>query len=45
MIIADHEHMFGLLVIAFVIVVGPLAIFYGADSRVDDIARRRRLGA
>jgi hypothetical protein len=42
---ADHESMFGLLVIAFVLLVGPLAVYYGADSRVDDVARRRRLGA
>jgi hypothetical protein len=42
---ADHESMFGLLVIAFVLAVGPLAVFYGVDSRGDDVARRRRLGA
>jgi hypothetical protein len=41
----DTMPMFGLLVIAFVLVVGPLAAFYGADSRVDDVARRRRLDA
>lgn len=28
-----------ILVIVFILVVGPLAVFYGADSRVDD--RRR----
>jgi hypothetical protein len=28
-----------LLVIALLLVVGPLAVFYGADSRLDD--RRR----
>jgi hypothetical protein len=36
--------MFGLLILVFVLVVGPLAAFYGADSRVDEVARRRRLG-
>jgi hypothetical protein len=36
--------MFGLLVIVFLLVVGPLAVFFGADSRDDDVARRRRLG-
>ena len=36
--------MFGLLVIAFVLLVGPLALLWGADSRVDEAARRRRLG-
>jgi hypothetical protein len=34
--------MFGLIVIAFVLVVGPLALLYGVDSRTDDVARRRR---
>jgi hypothetical protein len=37
--------MFGLLLIAFLLVVGPLAAYFGADSRVDDVARRRRIGA
>jgi hypothetical protein len=41
----DNVVMFGLLVIAFVLVVGPLAAYYGVDSRVDDVARRRRLDA
>ena len=41
----DDVGMFGLLVIAFVLVVGPLAVLFGADSRTDDVARRRRSGA
>ena len=41
----DDLHMFGLLFIAFVLVIGPLAVYYGVDSRGDDVARRRRLGA
>ena len=36
--------MFGYVVIAFLLVVGPLAVIAGADSRIDDVARRRRLG-
>jgi hypothetical protein len=28
--------MTGLLVVAFVVLIGPLAVFFGADSRVDD---------
>ena len=36
--------MFGLVVRLFVLVVGPLALVWGADSRVDDVERRRRLG-
>jgi hypothetical protein len=42
---ADDVDVFGLLVIAFVLLVGPLAVFFGADSRSDDVARRRRFGA
>ena len=46
MIVSAHTVLvFGLLVIAFVLVVGPLAVYYGVDSRVDDVARRRRLDA
>ena len=36
--------MFGYIVIAFLLVVGPLAVIAGADSRIDDVARRLRLG-
>jgi hypothetical protein len=41
----DTVLMFGLMVIAFILVVGPLAAIYGVDSRVDEVARRRRRGA
>ena len=34
--------MFGLILIALLVVMGPLAVIAGADSRVDEIARRRR---
>jgi hypothetical protein len=40
--LADDVAVFGLFVIAFVLVVGPLAVFFGADSRTDDVERRRR---
>ena len=30
------------VVILFVLLVGPLAILYGVDSRIDDVERRRR---
>lgn len=30
-----------LLTIAFLILVGPMAVLYGADSGMDDIYRRR----
>jgi hypothetical protein len=30
------------LVLAFLLVVGPLALRFGADSRFDETARRRR---
>ena len=29
-------------VILFVLVIGPLALLAGRDSRIDDVARRRR---
>jgi hypothetical protein len=34
--------MFAFVVMAFVLVVGVLAVVAGADSRIDDVARRRR---
>ena len=38
------DPMFGLVVLVFLLVVGPLALLYGVDSRVDDVERRRFLG-
>ena len=35
--------MFGLVLIALIVVLAPLAYFAGADSRFDEVARRRRL--
>jgi hypothetical protein len=30
------------VVVAFLLIVGPLALLFGADSRLDETARRRR---
>jgi len=32
----------GLVIILFVLLVGPLAVAFGTDSRIDEIAWRRR---
>ena len=37
--------MFGYIIIAFLLIVGPLAYFAGADSRIDEKSRRRRYQA
>ena len=37
-----HEVMFGLILIALIVLLVPLAYVAGADSRVDEVARRRR---
>jgi hypothetical protein len=37
-----HEVMFGLIFIALMVALVPLAYVAGADSRVDEVARRRR---
>ena len=43
MVLVRHdEAMFGYLLITFLVLVGPLAYVAGADSRIDEIARRRR---
>jgi hypothetical protein len=34
--------MFGLIVIAVIVALVPLAYIAGADSRIDEVARRRR---
>ena len=34
--------MFGLIFIALIVVLAALAVFAGADSRIDEVARRRR---
>ena len=31
-----HASAMSIVVIVFLLVVGPLAVFYGADSRLDD---------
>ena len=41
--LADHVHMVTFLLLALVLL-GPLAYFFGTDSRVDEVERRRRLG-
>ena len=45
MLIEVLEHdvgMFGYVLIVFVVIVGPLAYFAGADSRIDEKSPRRR---
>lgn len=40
--VLHHEVMFGLLLIAVVVVLVPLAAYAaGTDSRIDEVARRR----
>ena len=39
---AHHEVVFGFILIAAIVALVPLAYVSGADSRVDDVARRRR---
>lgn len=36
--------MTGVILIALLLVVGPLAYFVGADSRIDEVTRRRPPG-
>jgi hypothetical protein len=40
--IGHHEVMFGVIILTLLLVVGLLAVVSGVDSRVDDVARRRR---
>jgi hypothetical protein len=39
---AHHEVMFGYFLIAFLLIVGPLAYAFGVDSRLDERSRRDR---
>jgi hypothetical protein len=38
----DHEVVFGIVLIGLIVIAAPLAYAIGVDSRVDDVARRRR---
>jgi len=40
--VRHHEDMFGVVFLTLLLVIGPLAVVLGVDSRVDDVARRRR---
>jgi hypothetical protein len=33
-----HEDMFGVILLALLLVLGPLAVISGVDSRIDDVA-------
>jgi hypothetical protein len=35
----DHEDMVFVLALLFLVVIGPLAVFYGVDSRLDEPRR------
>jgi hypothetical protein len=37
-----HEGMLGYILIAFIVAFLPLAYVAGADSRIDEVERRRR---
>jgi len=37
----DDGDMFGVILIALIVLAAPLAYAIGVDSRVDDVARRR----
>jgi hypothetical protein len=39
--VGDNGVMFGIVLIAALLVIAVLAPLYGADSRIDDVARRR----
>ena len=41
-VVTHDEVMFGLILIAAIVVFGVLVYTVGGDSRVDDVARRRR---
>ena len=36
---ADHVDMAVVLALIFLVVIGPLAVYYGADSRLDEPRR------
>ena len=40
--VGHYEDMFGVIILTLLLVVGLLAVVAGVDSRVDDVARRRR---
>ena len=39
--LGDHEDMEAIFIL-FIVAIGPLAVLFGADSRIDESAWRRR---
>ena len=42
--VGDNGDMFGIVLIVSLVLIAVLAPLYGVDSRLDEAARRRRLG-
>jgi nitrogen fixation-related uncharacterized protein len=42
MVPASDTLVMAIAVILFIVLIGPAALLWGADSRVDDVERRRR---
>jgi len=42
MIHDDHHVVMAIALIVLILVVGPLAVLLGSDSRIDETSRRRR---
>jgi hypothetical protein len=40
--VAHHDVMFGYILITLLVIAGPLAYFFGVDSRIDERSRERR---
>ena len=40
--VSHHVYVLGLIFIAAIVLLAPLAYLAGSDSRIDDVARRRR---
>ncbi len=41
MLAADNMYVTAVIVLALILLIGPLAVFAGADSRFDEVKRRR----
>jgi hypothetical protein len=39
---SHHEDMFGYVLIALLVLAGPLAVLAGVDSRIDEKSRQQR---
>ncbi len=42
MVVKREDTAMGIIIVLFILLVGPAALLWGVDSRIDEVERRRR---